>query len=218
MRQETGEVTLSAQNEQYLRDVVMNFLIAGRDTTAQALSWTFLLLAQHANVESKLVAELNEAFPDGRLDFERVMQLEYAQCVINEVLRLYPSVPKNIKVAKTSDVLPDGTVVPPGCNIAHVPYMMGRLPEIWGEDAKQFKPERWQGKETMDFYSYPAFHAGPRECLGRRMAHLEMKVALAVLLPRFHFHLAVAPSAVYYSDSLTLPMATTLPMLAQKRV
>lgn len=145
------------------------------------------------------------------------MRLDYTQCVINEALRLFPSVPKNINVAVNKDVLPDGTVVRPGCLISHSPYLMGRLTSIWGEDAVAFRPERWLGSDTMNFYSYPAFHAGPRECLGRRMAWLEMKVALAVLLPKFHFDLTVDPSEIEYSESLTMPISTKLPMTAEKR-
>ena len=214
----SGDV-LSTADEDYLRDLVMNFLIAGRDTTAQALSWTFLLLAQHPTVEAKLVAELQGQLGDGtELDFDSVSRLEYAQCVIDEALRLFPSVPKNIKVAISDDVLPDGTIVPAGCNICHVPYMMGRMTSIWGADAGTFRPERWLGKEATDLYAYPVFHAGPRECLGRRMAYLEMKVALAVLLPRFKFHLTVDPSEICYSDALTMPMSSTLPMKAERRV
>lgn len=208
---------LSKQDEQFLRDLIMNFLIAGRDTTAQALSWTFYLLAQHPTIEAHLHAEIVEVLGDGPLTYEGINRLEYAQCVVNEVLRLYPSVPKNIKVAVSDDVLPDGTIIPAGCNIAHTPFVMGRSKAIWGEDAAVFKPERWIGRAFSDAYSYPVFHAGPRECLGRRMAYLEMKVCLAALLRKYHFKLSVDPSEVFYAESLTLPMATALPMVAARR-
>jgi fatty acid omega-hydroxylase len=147
MRGAESSTELSPQDEEYLRDVVMNFLIAGRDTTAQALSWIFFLLGQHPEVEQKLRSELDKAVSSGEPTFDAVMQLEFAQCVVNEALRLYPSVPKNIKVALNRDVLPDGTVVPAGCQIAHIPFMMGRMQSIWGDDARQFRPERWLGKE-----------------------------------------------------------------------
>lgn len=208
---------LSTQDEKFLRDLIMSFLIAGRDTTAQALSWTFYLLAQHPTIEAHLHSEVVETLGDGPLTYEGINRLEYAQCVVNEVLRLYPSVPKNIKVAVNDDVLPDGTVIPAGCNIAHTPFVMGRSKAIWGEDAAEFKPERWIGRAFPDLYSYPVFHAGPRECLGRRMAYLEIKVCLAALLRQYHFKLSVHPSEVFYAESLTLPMATPLPMIATRR-
>lgn len=207
---------LSKKDEDFLRDLIMSFLIAGRDTTAQALSWTFYLLSQHPAIEAHLHAEIVETLGDGPLTYEGINRLEYAQCVLTEVLRLYPSVPKNIKVALNDDVLPDGTTIPAGCNIAHTPFVMGRSTAIWGEDAADFKPERWIGR-AHDMYSYPVFHAGPRECLGRRMAYLEMKVCLAALLRQYHFKLTVHPSEVFYAESLTLPMGTPLPMVATRR-
>merc|ERR1712100_388275 len=122
-----------------------------------------------------------------------------------------------MKVAINRDVLPNGIVVPAGCVIAHVPFMMGRMHSIWGEDAAQFRPERWLGQERMNLYDYPVFHAGPRECLGRRMALLEMKVALAYLLPKYKFKLAMNPNDIKYAESLTMPMSTPLLMTAERR-
>lgn len=208
---------LLQKDEDFLRDLIINFLIAGRDTTAQSLSWTFFLLAQHPNIEAHVHAELVETLGNGPLTFEGINGLEYTQCVVNEALRLYPSVPKNIKVAVRDDVFPDGTIVPAGCNVAHTPFTMGRSTSIWGEDAAEFRPERWIGRGQPDVYSNPVFHAGPRECLGRRMAYLEMKVCIATLLRRYHFTLTVHPSEVMYAESLTLSMATPLPMVATRR-
>lgn len=209
---------LLSDDEDTLRDVVMNFLIAGRDTTAQALSWTFFMLAQHPSISAKLRAELVSTFGEiAEPTFQGLQRLEYTQCVINEALRLYPSVPKNMKIALRPDTLPDGTFVPAGCMVSHVPYMMGRMQSIWGNDAREFRPERWLDKGATSNYEYPVFHAGPRECLGRRMANLEMKVCLAVLLRRYDLQLALAPSEIKHMESLTLPVSVDLPFIAVAR-
>lgn len=208
---------MSAEDEKYCRDVVMNFLLAGRDTTAQALTWTFFRLSQRRDVVDQLRAELEGVFGGGEPSFEGLQNLPYTQAVINEALRLYPSVPKNLKLVSQTDTLPDGTVLPAGCWVGHVPYLMGRSEAIWGEDADEFRPERWIGRDFPSLYTYPVFHAGPRECLGRRMAWLEMKVCLAVLVRRFDFELAQEASEVRFEDSLTLPVYGRLLMRFRER-
>lgn len=209
---------LESQNKAFLRDLVMNFMIAGRDTTAQALTWTLYLLAQHPEITERVYDELIEAF--GETDdptFGGLQRLTFTQCVIHEVLRLYPSVPKIPKEPRCRDVLPDGTIVPAGCYVTFVPYLMGRMKSIWGEDALEFKPSRWLDNGFPSLYAYPVFNAGPRECLGRRMAWLEMKTCLAVIVRRYHLKLGVNPSDVRIMESVTLPVLGGLPIIFTAR-
>jgi fatty acid omega-hydroxylase len=105
-----------------LRDIVLNFVIAGRDTTAQALSWTFYMLMSHPRVEAKLLDEINaniteESLADSAKLYESIKDMKYAHAVFYEVLRHYPSVPLNQKYALQDDVLPDGTPVRKGDHI-----------------------------------------------------------------------------------------------------
>ena len=107
----------------------MIFLIAGRDTTAQALSWSLWLVMGHPEVEAKILEEIREVCGDGPITVVNSSKLRYLNNVINEGLRLYPSVPLETKLCVAVDVLPDGTFVPGGTVIQFSPYVMGRSKE-----------------------------------------------------------------------------------------
>jgi fatty acid omega-hydroxylase len=201
-------------SEDFLRDLVLNFLIAGRDTTAQALSWTVFCLTQHPDVEAKAREEiLNQCGQESPTYEDIKANLPYLQAVLHEALRLYPSVPLIPKHALADDVLPDGTKITAGTVVGYNSYGMGRDPVIWGEDAEDFKPQRWLDMETSpDSYTFPAFHGGSRECLGRRLAIVEMKTCLAMMLPRFCLKLAVPPTTITSDTQLTLGMGRGLPV------
>ncbi|KAI8150427.1 cytochrome P450 [Fennellomyces sp. T-0311] len=208
-----------------LRDMVLNFIIAGRDTTAQALSWTIHYLLQYPRVAAKLVAEVdthitNGVEKDAPALYETVKKMVYAHAVLYEVLRLEPVVPSNAKVALEDDVLPDGTFVRKNDQVLWSPYAMGRSTKIWGEDAKDFRPERWitpEGelrRETA--FKWPAFHGGPRVCLGQNLATLEALVALSLLLKRYTFSYAPGQK-VQYEMSLTHPMKHGIKVFVSRR-
>ncbi|CAA6666573.1 unnamed protein product [Spirodela intermedia] len=144
------------------------------------------------------------------LAFEEVDKLIYLKAALSETLRLYPSVPEDSKHVMADDVLPDGTFVPAGSSITYSIYSTGRMKFIWGEDCMEFRPERWltaDGKrfDSQDSFKFVAFNAGPRICLGKDLAYLQMKsIAAAVLL---RHRLTVAPGhRVEQKMSLTLFM------------
>lgn len=210
--------------EQFLRDLVLNFLIAGRDTTAQALSWAIFLLIGHPDVEEKLLQELEEVLGKERPEetegptYEQISQLPYLQAVLSEALRLYPSVPIDPKVAVTDDTLPDGTFVCSGTVVQYNPYCMGRSKALWGPDASLFRPERWlEMKEVPSPYLYCVFNAGPRECLGKRLAYMEMKACLATIMQKVSLKLAVPREHIRPSASLTIGMSCGLPCTVHRR-
>jgi cytochrome P450 len=199
-------------SEDYIRDLVLNFLIAGRDTTAQALSWTFFLLCSNPEVEAKARKEVHEVCGIAGLQYDDVNRLTYLNAVLCEALRLYPSVPIDIKYTLEDDVWPDGAFVPAGTGVAYNIYTMGRDASIWGEDAEVFQPERWLEMQDMPSnYVYPVFNGGPRECLGRRLAMVEMKTCLAMMLPHFTLQLAVPPEQIVKDSQLTIGMRSGLP-------
>lgn len=199
-------------SEDILRDLVLNFLIAGRDTTAQALSWTIYCLSQNPDVEAIARREVVDVCGVRGPTYEDIPRLPYLNAVLSEVLRLYPSVPVDSKLALADDTLPDGTFVPKGATVGYDIYSMGRDKSIWGQDAEEFRPERWLGmKQTPSNYEYAVFNAGPRECLGRRLAMVEMKTCLAMLLPQMSFRLAVPPDQVTPDVQLTIGMGQGLP-------
>lgn len=211
-------------SDKEMKDVVLNFLLAGRDTTAGTLSWAFYLLSKYPNVQEKLFEEVQDiTFSASRNKeiFEKVKTLKYAQAIWQEVLRLYPAVPMNSKVAVNDDVLPDGTQVYAGEVVGWNSWAMGRLTALWGEDAKEFRPERWFQPELIrpNPATWPAFHAGPRNCLGQAMATLEGVTCMAWLVNKYQFSFSEGGKVEEraYKMSLTLPMRDPLFVNITKR-
>ncbi|KAI8881812.1 cytochrome P450 [Backusella circina FSU 941] len=212
-------------NDNELRDIVLNFIIAGRDTTAQALSWTFYMLMCHPRVEKKLLEEIDQYITDDSLDdspalYEIIKNMTYAHAVFYEVLRHYPSVPLNQKYALDDDIWPDGTHIKKGDYILWSPYVQGRNEKVWGPDAKIFRPERWitpEGELRRESQGqWPAFHAGPRVCLGQHLATLEALIAIIFLIKRYKFTMLPGQD-VTYQVSLTLPMKNGMKVMVEKR-
>ncbi|KAI8819825.1 cytochrome P450 [Fimicolochytrium jonesii] len=217
-----------ALSDDELADMVLNFIIAGRDTTAQALSWTFLLLTKNKHIEAEAVSEMKKFFGADRLadpnfetTYDEVKDWTYGKALFYETLRFYPSVPKDGKYAVKEDVLPDGTVVPAGALVMFSNWVMGRLEELHGSDAADFKPTRWIDPDTQAFktpsqFQYPVFFAGPRVCLGQTMATIEGVYVIIQVLRRFSIEVQL-PEKVTYTNSLTLPMSGPLRVHVSRR-
>ncbi|CAI0405963.1 unnamed protein product [Linum tenue] len=242
---ELGEDPESKMTDKSLRDVVLNFVIAGRDTTATTLSWAVYMIMTHSHVAEKLYMELkafenerakeeNATFVEcddvddielfnkrvkqyaGLLNYDSLGKLHYLHAVITETLRLYPAVPQDPKGILEDDVLPDGTKVKAGGMVTYVPYSMGRMEYNWGYDAALFKPERWLKDglfQNSSPFKFTAFQAGPRICLGKDSAYLQMKMALAILCRFFKFSL-VPNHPVQYRMMTILSMAHGLKLKA----
>jgi cytochrome P450 len=217
-----GEKDGDSFEPNYLRDMVVNFLIAGRDTTAQAMSWCLYNLSHHPEVAMKIRNEMERVLPEFAsghrshpLTMEEVQQLVYLEATLKETLRLHPSVPVIPKTVLSDTVLSDGTFLPAGTEITIPTYAMGRMAFIWGPDAKQFKPERWIDPTTnqivgVSAYQFIAFNAGPRMCLGMALAMAEMKIVLASVLRRFQLELVLPGQQLTYDRSMTLSVKGTM--------
>ncbi|KAK7275977.1 hypothetical protein RIF29_17105 [Crotalaria pallida] len=209
-----------------LQHIALNFILAGRDTSSVALTWFFYLLIKNPTVEAKIISELSSVLTASRggeprkwleepLDFDEADRLVYLKAALAETLRLYPSVPQDFKQAISDDVLPDGKVVPAGSTVTYSIYAAGRVAAIWGEDWMEFKPERWlsvQGNRfepPKDGFKFMAFNAGPRTCLGKDLAYLQMKSVAAAVLLRYRLYL-VPGHRVEQKMSLTLFMKNGL--------
>ena len=221
-------------------DAAMNYLSAGRDTTAQSLTWTFYMIMRHPKVEEKLLGELraNIPHPLGRIimvfdDIQSGM-LPYTMAVFNEALRLYPPVPVELKECTADTTFPDGTWLPCGSVVMWVPWAMNRSKLIWGDDADEFRPERWfeasqdGGKPSLlnkTAFEFPVFNGGPRACLGKKMAEVLAVYALASLVRNFEFTEILDQKfggcgeghERLSQNSLTLPMEGGLPCIVRKR-
>ncbi|KAI3984809.1 hypothetical protein MKX01_039426 [Papaver californicum] len=120
--------------------------------------------------------------------------MTYTHAALCESMRLYPPVPTDSKQAASDDILPDGTVVKKGERVIYHPYAMGRMQNLWGSDWMEFKPGRWLERDNIngklsfvpkDSYTYPVSQAGPRICLGKKMAFLQMKMIVFETLRGF---------------------------------
>eukprot|EP00002_Diphylleia_rotans_P034921 TRINITY_DN7559_c0_g1_i1.p1 TRINITY_DN7559_c0_g1~~TRINITY_DN7559_c0_g1_i1.p1 ORF type:complete len:228 (+),score=54.86 TRINITY_DN7559_c0_g1_i1:82-765(+) len=177
---------------EYLKDMLRNMLIAGRDTTAVLLTWTFYELSQNPSVLERLVQEIDSVVGDGIPTSAQLEQMKYLKHVLNETLRLHPSVPVDLRTAVNDDVLPNGYFVEAGTTVFYFSSLIHRIPEFWGSDADKFDPDRWEWERLRKVpnFAFVPFHAGPRICLGQNMAYTEAKVATIMILQRFRLTLA----------------------------
>ncbi|XP_031487276.2 cytochrome P450 94A2-like [Nymphaea colorata] len=186
-------MNVDGADDRFAKDMVISFVIAGMYTTSAALTWFFWLVSRHRHVEEEIVKEI-ASVEGGTLGFDEVKEMNYLHAALCESMRFYPPVPADIKYAAEDDVLPDGTPVPKGASVMYHPYAMGRTKSLWGEDWEEFRPERWLRRDGADGkwrfvpedpYRYPVFQAGPRICLGKDLAFIQMKTVAAAVLSRF---------------------------------
>lgn len=159
-------------NDEYLRDIILNFMIAGKDTTANTLSWFFYMLCKHPLVQERAAQEVREVTKikkhEATIDEfvasitdETLEKMHYLHATLTETLRLYPAVPVDGRCADKEDNLPDGFRLKQGDGVYYMAYAMGRMPYIWGHDAKDFHPERWLNNgifQSESPFKFTAFH------------------------------------------------------------
>lgn len=179
-----------------LRDQVLQTLLAGRDTTSALLSWILLLLSRSPTEFTKLRKAVLEHFgtstsPKQELTFSSLKSCKAITHILYETLRLYPLVPLNGRRALRDTFLPTGggpgkdqpVVIMKGEDVGYSAYVMHRRKDIWGEDADEWKPDRWEGRKLG--WEWIAFSGGPRVCLGQQYALNEASFVLVKFLQRF---------------------------------
>ena len=196
---ETGE----AMSDAHLRDEVMTLMIAGHETTANALSWLWYLLDRHPDEQERLRAELIAATGGRCPTIDDLPTLPRLKAVIMETLRLYPPVWMFDRRALGPDDLA-GTKVAAGDLVIFCPYAIHRLPDLWPEP-EAFRPERFESghEEQKNKFAYLPFSAGPRTCLGNSFAMIESQVIMGTLLSRIRARLA-DPAPVTPAPRVTL--------------
>uniref|UniRef100_A0A6B2L364 Cytochrome P450 n=1 Tax=Arcella intermedia TaxID=1963864 RepID=A0A6B2L364_9EUKA len=174
---------ITGVTEKFLKDQVMNFMIAGRDTTAVLLAATFYFLLQSPECEEKVAREIEEVVGKEVVTMNHTKELRYLKNVLDEALRLFPpAVPVNSRICLKDVVLPNKVKIRKGGYVSYSPFVVHRLKEFWGEDADEFKPERWEDKDILKHpYQFVPFQKGPRQCLGMNMAYEEAKCCIAIL-------------------------------------
>ncbi|XP_021772388.1 protein LUTEIN DEFICIENT 5, chloroplastic-like [Chenopodium quinoa] len=203
-----------------LRDDLMTLLIAGHETSAAVLTWTFYLLSQDPGVMSKLQNEVDTVLGDRFPSIEDLKNLKYTSRVISESLRLYPQPPVLIRRSMKEDMLGPYPIRKDEDIFISV-WNLHRSPSLW-EDADKFNPERWPldgpaPNETNQNFRYLPFGGGPRKCIGDMFASYENIVALAMLVRRFDFELAPDAPPVKMTTGATIHTTNGLVMRVRQR-
>jgi len=207
------------------RDIILNFMIAGRDTTACLVTWAAWEVWHHPDEEKKLIEEIkkvrdNSANKSSEFwipTYTEISQLTYLDAFLHEVLRLHPSVPSDGKLTVKECVLPDGGYrIPSGVQVGFNPYAIARQPRLWGRDADVLNPSRWLAGPKPSQNLFPHFNGGLRVCLGQHIAILEAKVMFASLLAAYEWRVPFEHDPAYII-SVVLPMRDGLPALCTTR-
>lgn len=177
-----------------IRDQSFNILLAGRDTTASLLSYCTWYLARDKRVWRKLQEAVLSEFgtSDDSLSFESLKRCQYLGHFVNEVLRLNPIVPVNFRTAIRDTKLPRGggpdesepVFVPKNTQVFYTMFTTHREKQFWGEDADEFRPERWE-ESSLHSWDYLPFNGGPRICLGQQFALTETYFTLVRICQTF---------------------------------
>lgn len=189
------ELAKTTKDPYVLRSQLLNILLAGRDTTAGLLGWTFYLLARHPDYYAKLhkvIIETFGTFTSGAtsITFESLKSCHHLQHLLSEVLRLHPVVPENSRRAVRNTTLPRGggpdglspIYIRKGEEVLYNVHVMHHRKDIWGEDANEFRPERWTSLKHG--WEYLPFNGGPRICLGQQFALTEAGYVVVRMLQR----------------------------------
>lgn len=210
-------------SDQQLRDESVTLVLAGHETTANALTWTWILLAQHPNVEAELHAELDRVLGDGVLKPKRLptvedlRQLEYTGMVMKETMRLYPPAPTVGREA-LEDFEVGGYHLPKG-TIAVVPPHVVHRDARWFPNPEIFDPTRFSkaNEAARRKFTYFPFGGGPRICIGNAFAEMEAVLILATVAHRYRLRLA-SNAPVVPEARITLRPRDAVPMRLEARM
>ncbi|KAL0443156.1 UNVERIFIED_CONTAM: Alkane hydroxylase MAH1 [Sesamum latifolium] len=197
---EEKQIGPSSGLRDFLKDTSLSLIFAGRDTTSTCLTWLFWLIARNPLTETKILEEietvlhLKEDKKWRHFNVEESHKLIYLHGALCESLRLFPPVALEHKAPTKPDVLPSGHYLPANAKLIFSFYSVGRMETVWGKDCLEFRPERWIAPggriKHEPSYKFPAFNVGPRTCLGKEMAFIQMKMVAAAIIYHYHIELA----------------------------
>jgi len=179
----------ATMTDRQVRDEVMTLFMAGHETTAVALSWTWFLLAQHPEVEARLAEELRDVLGGREAAVSDLPALRYTEMVVTESMRLYPpAYGMGRQAVRGTEVA--GHPVAPG-TVVILPTWVVHRDGRWYEDAEAFRPERWADNlaRRLPRFAYFPFGGGPRQCIGNAFAMMEAILIVATIARRFQLRL-----------------------------
>jgi cytochrome P450 len=204
-----------AMDVEQIRDETMTIFLAGHETTARALTWTWWCLAQHPAAAEQLRSELDEVLGGRAPSMDDVPRLRFTRDLITESMRLYP--PAWIVGRRAAEPTTLGRwAIPKGAIVLASQWITHREPRFW-RDPDAFRPERWTNgeTETLPKFAYFPFGAGTRVCIGEAFAWTELILVLATIARRFRFEAAPGLTSLGPQPSVTLRPATQVPLIAR---
>ncbi len=216
LMQARDDETRESMTDDQLRSESLTFLIAGHETTATALTWTWYLLATHASIQQQARAEVERVLGKRAATFADVAHLNITRMVIEESMRLYPPIWAMVRQVVADDEI-GGYRIPRGSMIVLVPFVTHRHPGVWHEPDK-FDPERFTSAQNAQRPkgAYFPFLGGPHKCIGNEFAMLEMQLIVAMVLLQFDLEL-VPGQAIVPRASITLRPSGPLRMILKRR-
>lgn len=210
-----SESGIDLMTRKQIRNEIIVLFMAGHETTANVLAWTWYLLSQAPDVEKKLHQELDEVLGGRVPEYADVENLKYTRAILDETMRLYPPVPILSRQALKDDEI-RGRKVPAGSLMLIVPWLIQRHKKFW-KNPDHFMPERFMpGAEKPKKFTYLPFSAGPRVCIGKSFGITESVLAVATIAQRFRLKLPKGAD-VKHECRLTLRPKGKLPMTMEIR-
>jgi cytochrome P450 len=205
----------NAMSDHEVRDEIIGFLMAGHQTTGAALAWTWYLLGRNPEVEERLASEVGDALKEGSPAASDLERLPYLGQVLDESMRLYPPGWAFTRTPVADDEL-GGHRIPAGSVIVISSYANQRNPRFWA-DPDSFDPDRFApGAPSPDAYHHFPFGVGPHACIGKHLALIEAKLAMAMLVRRYRLQPA-SKQAVTPTPAITLTPSGPILVRAQRR-
>ncbi|KAJ0180167.1 hypothetical protein K1T71_004758 [Dendrolimus kikuchii] len=170
-----------------LLEETLVLVLAGTDTSAVGTAFTTVMLSRHPDVQEKVYKEINEIYGDSDRPIvtEDLLKMKYLEAVIRETIRLYPPVPLIVRRVDKDVTLPSGITLVKDCGIVVCIWAINRNPDYWGDDALEFRPERFLNLTLKHPAAFMTFSFGPRGCIGYRYAMISMKTAVASIVRKY---------------------------------
>ena len=186
----TGTKSSSYLSNEEIVAEVMTFILAGYETTSNALSYTAYLLALNPAIQDRIIKEINDYYdinPDCSL-YDAAENIEYVTMVLYESMRMYPPAPRTSRECKQTCAVTDELIIEKGIDVSFPIFFIHRNPEHWPNPDK-FDPERFNPNNEQSYptFAYLPFGEGPRQCIGKRLALLEAKITLVAILKDLQF-------------------------------